>query len=110
MEPEGSDSDEEHEGHGGLHVFNASSGGTNPLQWASYLEALLPIFQPHAVIAVFFLRSGTVFATSLEVNSKHIEPIRERYAAKLPYERLPLEVPRREFGKTLPIHFVSAGN
>lgn len=69
-------------GRGGLHVFNASAGGTNPLQWVGYLEALLPIYQPSAVIAVFFLRSGTPFATSLEVNSRYIEPIRQRYAAK----------------------------
>jgi lysophospholipase L1-like esterase len=70
------------QGRGGLHVFNASAGGTNPLQWARYLEVLLPLFEPHAVIAIFFLRSGTPFATSLEVNSQYIEPIRQRYAAK----------------------------
>jgi lysophospholipase L1-like esterase len=69
-------------GRGGLHVFNASVGGSNPLQWAGYLEALLPVFEPHAVVAVFFLRSGTPFATSLEVNSRYIEPIRQHYAAK----------------------------
>jgi hypothetical protein len=69
-------------GRGGLHVFNASVGGTNPLQWASYLEALLPIFEPDAVVAVFFLRSGTTLATSLVANRKHIEPIRAHYAAK----------------------------
>jgi lysophospholipase L1-like esterase len=69
-------------GRGGLHVFNASAGGTNPLQWARYLEVLLPIFEPHAVIAIFFLRCGTPLATSLEVNGRYIDPIRERYAAK----------------------------
>ncbi len=69
-------------GRGGLHVFNASVGGTNPLQWASYLEALLPVFEPDAVVAVFFLRSGTTLATSLVANRDAIEPIRQRYAAK----------------------------
>jgi lysophospholipase L1-like esterase len=70
------------QGHGGLHVFNASVGGTNPLQWASYLKALLPVVQPDAVVAVFFLRSGTTLATSLAANRKHIDPIRARYAEK----------------------------
>jgi len=69
-------------GHGGLHVFNASVGGTNPLQWANYLKTLLPVFQPDAVVAVFFLRSGTTLATSLVANRAHIDPIRARYAEK----------------------------
>jgi lysophospholipase L1-like esterase len=69
-------------GRGGLHVFNASVGGTNPLQWARYLKTLLPAFEPDAVVAVFFLRSGTTLATSLVANRDHIEPIRARYAAK----------------------------
>jgi len=69
-------------GRGGLHVFNASVGGTNPLQWAGYLKTLLPVLDPDAVVAVFFLRSGTTLATSLAANRAHIEPIRARYAAK----------------------------
>ena len=49
---------------------------------ARYLKTLLPVFEPDAVVAVFFLRSGTTLATSLAANRQHIEPIRARYAAK----------------------------
>ncbi|HJO24980.1 MAG: SGNH/GDSL hydrolase family protein [Myxococcota bacterium] len=71
----------------GLHVFNAGRGGSNPDRWLRYLELLLPVYRPDAVIAVFFLRNGTLLGTSLALNRKEIEPIRARAEARPLYGR-----------------------
>lgn len=65
-----------------LHVFNAGRGGSNPDRWLRYLEALLPEYRPHAVIAVFFLRDGTPLGTSLQLNARDIGPIHRRALAR----------------------------
>ncbi len=72
---------------GGLHAFNAGRNGSHPVRWAGYLDLLLPSYQPHAVIAVFFLRDGTALGTSLRLNEKDIEPIRQRASSMPLYGR-----------------------
>lgn len=72
---------------GPVHVFNAARGGSNPDQWARYLELLWADVQPHAVIAVFFLRDGTRLATSLQLNRKQIAPIYRRAVERPLYGR-----------------------
>jgi lysophospholipase L1-like esterase len=64
-----------------LHFFNAGLGGSNPLQWLEYYRALEPYYRPAVVIAVFFLRDGAPLPTSLLLNQRTIDPIREKYRA-----------------------------
>lgn len=70
-----------------LHVFNAGRGGSNPDRWLGYLDKLLPVYRPDAVVAVFFLRSGTLLGTSLAPKRREIAPIRERAEARPFYGR-----------------------
>lgn len=71
----------------GLHVFNAGRGGSNPDRWLGYLDKLLPVYRPDAVVAVFFLRSGTLLGTSLAPKRRELAPIRERAESRPLYGR-----------------------
>jgi lysophospholipase L1-like esterase len=69
-----------------IHSFNAGRGGSNPLQWLEYYRALEPYYRPAVVVAVFFLRDGAPLPTSLLMNQRTIDPIREKYRALPLYE------------------------
>jgi lysophospholipase L1-like esterase len=69
-----------------IHAFNAGRGGSNPIQWLEYYRAIEPYYRPAVVIAVFFLRDGAPLPTSLLLNQRTIDPIREKYRALPLYE------------------------
>ena len=72
---------------GGLvHIYNAGVSGTYPTHWIGYLRELLPVYRPEHVVAVFFLRDGTLLGTSLRFNEAKIEEIRERHTGGPLYE------------------------
>lgn len=75
------------DGPGPVFVFNAGRGGSNPDQWERYLVTLLPVVEPDAVVAVFFLRDGTLLGTSLQLNEKDIAPIHARTVRRPLYGR-----------------------
>lgn len=63
-----------------VHIFNASEGGSNPLSWYTTFEIIEPLYQPHHVYAIFFLRDGTSLVTSLKGNAEIIDPIQQKYS------------------------------
>jgi hypothetical protein len=62
-----------------FHIFNAGKQGTEPERWFGYARVLLPVYRPHAVFAVFFLRDGTDLGTSLKFNKALVRGIKKRY-------------------------------
>ena len=62
------------------HVFNAAVAGSNPDVWYSVLNGMLQGYRPQLVVAVFFLRDGTLVPTSLKYNLPLVEDIKDRYA------------------------------
>lgn len=60
-------------------VFNAGMAGTAPDSWSKCLEDVLPLYRPHLVISVFFLRDGTPLSTSLRFHQITMELINSRY-------------------------------
>lgn len=64
-----------------VHLFNAGKSGANPDQWLRFFTEIEPLYHPHAVFAIFFLRDGTRLGTSLRFNRELIAPIRARYEA-----------------------------
>lgn len=63
-----------------VHVLNASQPGSNPSGWLETFEAVAPLYKPHHVVAVFFLRDGAPLGTSLKFNARIIEPIQQKYS------------------------------
>ncbi len=61
-----------------IHIFNAGRGGTSPIVWERYYKILQPVYKPHAVFAVFFLRDGTDLKTAVLQNKEIIDPIMQR--------------------------------
>jgi hypothetical protein len=70
-----------------IHIFNASESGSEPDQWFRVFNAVVPRYQPQHVFAIFFLRDGTPLGTSLKYNAHIIEPIQQKYAQMLLYNR-----------------------
>jgi len=62
-----------------IHIFNAGKGGTSPYFWERYLRVLQPVYKPHAVFAIFFLRDGTDLKTAVHRNKEIIDPIMKKY-------------------------------
>jgi len=62
-----------------VHIFNAGKAGSNPRLWDTYFKVVEPVYKPHFVYAIFFLRNGTRLGTSLAHQKEIIDPIREKY-------------------------------
>lgn len=62
-----------------VHVFTAAKGGTSPSHWIGFFNAVEPQYKPHVVLAVFFLRDGAGLATSVKLNKRLVNPIREKF-------------------------------
>ncbi len=69
-----------------LNIFNAGIGGSYPVDWSRYMQRIAPVYRPNIVFAIFFLRDGTSFPTSLYLNRAEIDPIRSKYRDKPAYD------------------------
>lgn len=62
-----------------IHIFNAGKGGTSPIDWHGYFKIVEPIYKPHYIFSIFFLRDGTRLGTSLKYNKGIIDPINKKF-------------------------------
>ncbi|MCP4219184.1 MAG: hypothetical protein GY765_31400 [bacterium] len=68
------------------HLYNAGIDGTEPKDWVPFLNTLLPVYKPHNVFAVFFLRDGTDLCTSLLCHKKKIKSLKAKYENTIWYK------------------------
>ena len=71
---------------GNYHIYNAAKSGTEPHDWLGFLQQLYPIYKPHHIFAVFFLRDGTSICTSLRCYEPVIKGIKAKYTANFFYD------------------------
>ena len=69
-----------------FHVYNAGVKGTEPRRWVGYLKELLPLYRPHSVVVIFFLRDGTDLCTSLMCYKDKIARIKAKYENNFIYK------------------------